>query len=266
MIHFFCPLGGKAGWDDNELRYMLRSLEKNVDAEFDITVYSDHNVPWLRNVKFKIIDRPRDGNYENFWDTLNKIYSYSVAHRHSKMDTFIYIYDDVVLLKKSRVGDLSELFNVALQEDIIDNQKRNKTKHGRTIKKALELTNGKYNYETHMPRLYHANIVLEVFKLYNVFSCDIPPSFATLYYNHLDTAPTLLKNTRNKRVSFCFEDEDSTGSVTAVNEGEIDIFCKNKMWLHYNDKGLNFAPNGQQILKNYIMKMLPNPSKFELYV
>jgi hypothetical protein len=154
--------------------------------------------------------------------------------------------------------------NVALQEIHSDDHRRDR--HGRTINKAFDLLKVNkivYNAETHIPRLFDCNMMLELYKKFDILCLDTPPAIATLYYNYFYDAPNIVLTRNNKlRASFCFE-EDDAGCYLATNKGEIIDAVRDKYILHYNDKGLNFAPGGHQILKEYIEELFPDKCKYE---
>lgn len=264
MQEIFIPLGGKDAWQDNELRYCLRSLETNMLHPFKVTVYSDHEVPWLKNVDFKIVERFRSGHpFENFWDTINKIHLFA---RNANCKEFLYLYDDCCLLRK--VMDFNSLENIALQRELPEYRNMRTDKHGITLLSSIDAINEPvcWNYETHIPRLYNRKKLIELYKVFGIFDFKYPPALATLYFNHFYAFPYSMMSEKGQsfRASFCFEDNDISGSYLVSSIGEIEMACLDKLFLHYNDKGLNFAPNGKQILKEYIMSLFPNKSRFEI--
>jgi hypothetical protein len=266
MIDIFYPLGGKSAWDDNEIRYSLRSLEANLDTDFRVTIYSDHIVDWLQNVNFQFIPRYFPGgrasrDFENFFDTLNKILTFT---EEVQSDQFVYMYDDCLLIRK--VGDFDAVYNVALQEETAETLKMRGDKHGQTIRAAIDIVkpyDKLWNYETHIPRVYGCYRLMDLFLLFDILRQPVPPALATMYFNFYHRAPYALMKDTNLRASFCFEDDPDTGCYMASNRGQITQACENKMFLHYNDTGLRFSPNGVPILKEYIQDLFPNKSKFE---
>lgn len=266
MIDIFYPLGGVSAWDDNELRYSLRSIETNLLSPYHVTIYSDHPLEWIQNTTFRIMERylpegKTDRNFENYFDTLNKIHTFAL---NSNCPDFIYMYDDCCLIKP--MGNLSLMENVALQEETTDLASMRKDKHGQTVLKALQMC-GKshaFNYETHLPRIYDRILLLRLFDTFDILSQDIPPALSTLYHNYYYDKPNLMLTSGAPfRATFAFEDDPQTGCYLASNIGEITDACRGKIFLHYSDAGLRFSPNGQPILKNYLTQLFPNKSKHE---
>lgn len=269
MINFLCPVGGISAWDDNELRYMLRSLDTNCKVPFKVTVLSDHKISWLKGVDFRLTERQPSRPYENFYDTLSKLEHY--IKEILKEGDFIYIYDDVCLLQPTT--DFSILNGVALQKERLNQFKaRENTKHGRTIVEALKLIKDikpdlrtTYNYETHIPRVYNCERAKHIFSIYDPLNSPIPPAFATLYGNHFNNPPQMvIREIENYiRTSLCFEDDYKTGCYIPTTIKEIETYCEGVMWLHYNDRGLNFSPKREPILKQFISDRFPESSRFE---
>ena len=56
---FFMPLGIGSRWENNETRYLLRSLEKNFLGDFRFIVYGDPGAKpkWLINIEYKELER-----------------------------------------------------------------------------------------------------------------------------------------------------------------------------------------------------------------
>jgi hypothetical protein len=76
------PLGKGTTWENNELRYMLRSLDKYLQFDFDVVVFCSQKVDWL-NCKQVIVSRtyPKESldyfqgirHYENYYDVFHKL-------------------------------------------------------------------------------------------------------------------------------------------------------------------------------------------------
>ena len=112
MIHIVVPWI-PSPWQGNELRYHLRSLQKNLKADFDVTVLSGQCLPdWATNINLINIERfypkgleEKYGGYklfENFFDTSFKLYKYCKSPECP--NEFVWAYDDQLLL--GAVSDL----------------------------------------------------------------------------------------------------------------------------------------------------------------
>ena len=275
-MNILIPLGTGSTWQNNELRYMLRSLDQNLKGDYDIYVYG--KAPeWLTNVTVVDIDRYypehlveiNNGklDYENFFDTLNKVKTFASEND----STFLYCYDDVLLVKELNINDIE---NIPMEvENPAFFKIRNFDKHGKTMNAAVSLLqNNKvaqtiYNYETHIPRVYNCDKLNHLLKEYDFSQWRIPYSLATLYFNvYPEEAMQDTSIIKNIKAGFYFDDE-SVASYMSNSLTNIEQAIKGKTWINYNDMGLNVTAtdgSGKQYLKEWIMNKFPNKSKYEL--
>jgi hypothetical protein len=275
------PLGTGSEWKNNELKYCLRSLNQNLKGEYEIHVYGKEVPDWLTNVNiYPNIERyypqwlaeVNNGklNYENFFDTLNKVKVYA-----SENDgTFLYCYDDVLLIKELNINDIQ---NVPLEIEYPKNYSiRNFDKHGRTINAAIDLfdNSGKlfpkvvlYNYETHIPRQYNCTNLRVFFRRFDFTEMKIPYALATAYFNFYPKEAYMNTSIiKDIKAGFYFDDE-SIASYMSNSLINIEQAIKGKTWINYNDKGLNVTAtdgSGKQYLKEWIMNKFSKKSKYEL--
>jgi len=264
-MRFLLPLGSGSTWDDNESKYMLRSLD-NVNVQ--LSVYSNSKIQWLQNAENVVINRyyPLDlkrrykiKKYENYFDTNNKLRIFATQ---CKDDEFIYIYDDVLL-----VGEF-QILNFP-QHKIKERHYRlfNKSRHGQTIMAAiacLSTNNDFYNYETHLPRLYETDKVRFLYRKYPLENQKIPYSFATLYFNYFnDTHLHPIIETDNYKAGFYGDPFQGNGFISnsILN---VEKIIHNKVWLNYNNKGLCWRnKEGESVLKKWIENKFKIKSRFE---
>jgi len=262
----FIPYHAKGSkWQGNELRYVLRSMEKNFLFDFDVVLCGDKpewvqcvgHVPFERRYPDNALKR-HGGNklYENFFDTLYKLQFWTRWHKGE----FLYTYDDTHVLKP--VHDIVHLRkiteNVAMEKftgraEIIYDRSR----HGRTINTAIALSDGRYIYETHSMRWYDCEKVQEIFDSVKIFDLSIPPAFATLYYNWHYKEPYVKLCEGNKIKAGFYLDEGtydsfSSGSVKAIQEA-----CQDKYFINYNDMGFN------ENIRRFLEDSFPDKSKYE---
>ena len=146
MLHIVIPLI-TSPWQDNELRYHLRSLQKNLRADFDVTVLSDQKLPdWATNINLINIERfypqgleEKYGGYklfENFFDTVSKLYNYCKSPECP--DEFVWAYDDQLLLRE--VSDFTQFNGLVLCKENVSRIKEKKmSRHQKTIWQAIEI-------------------------------------------------------------------------------------------------------------------------------
>lgn len=222
----YIPLAhDNSNWNNNELRYCLRSLEG-----FDITIIGD-KLPEFLDIDFIQADRwfplrkrGASMSYENFFDTLNKLKILS-----QKEGSFIYIFDDTLLLRP--VGDYFEKNKVLCKYKDFNFRGR----WGNTILETVKLTklgNECKIYDHHLPLLFECENLRKMFEKYPFENLKVPYAPISLYYWMFPGEETPI---------------DSYGCFNEV---------KDCTWLNYSDSGL-------KNLKEWIVNRFPNPSKYE---
>jgi hypothetical protein len=182
VIPYIVPQNG-----GEELRYALRSIEKNLD--FDTKVYIIGEKPeWLTDkATFIPTERVNGMDYMVFLDTTSKIYLVSKDKRISQ--NFVYMYDDTFFINKTSLEDIQELKCLENMKDIPSDKwfktSRASGKWKSLMRKTLaKLQDGGYsiyNFETHCPRVINKKKAKEVIEVNNML-ID-PLMFSTLYYN-----------------------------------------------------------------------------------
>lgn len=275
MISVMIPLGSGSKWNDNELRYTLRSIDTNFDFEYDVTIYSDHKIDWIQNATVTQVPRYYPDyakkyfsgvlHYENYYDTLNKLKTASLSEDLS--EEVLYVYDDILCLKKQNIDEIRKVYAGGMYKDNPNywmNPKRNKWRN--TIAQAIERARGfgeVYLYETHLPRLYHKSKLKEMFKLFPLENMEIPYAPATLYFNMFYNKPDynykVSKESLDNDIKAGFYGTPNTLCDTFPSKlpKQIELAVRNKIWVNYNDAGLT------EPMKEWIQKRFPNKSKFE---
>ena len=210
----YTTVGSK--WEENELRHTLRSIEENCKFDYDITIYSDNKIDWIKNVNVKIIERyyPEkalktfDGvkHYEQFYDTLNKLRL--ISQDDDLGENVLYFYDDILLMKEQDKDQIKTTYaggRYADKPEYWNNPRGNKWRN--TIHQAIDRARGfgeVFLYETHLPRFYNKSKLRKMFKMFPIDQMDIPYAPATLYFNMFYDKPDYLfefdKDTTNNPI------------------------------------------------------------------
>lgn len=226
---------------NNEIRYCLRSLEKNLKFGFDVVIIGDKLPEFLVNVRFIQVDRwyPTDRTtlitYQNFFDTLNKLELVSMS---DVSDKFIYCYDDMILTKPISLDFFDKAISYCRMEEFKEKGRWAQTFYkmagmfrGRTGIKKIE------NYETHVPVMFDKETLRAMFKEYNFRKQKIPYSPISMYFNRLRAYPDIRLSEGNDII--CYNEVDET-----------------KIWINYSDRGY-------QKIKLWIGQKFPKKSKYE---
>lgn len=278
MISVLIPYTTKnPRWEHNELRYCLRSIAKNFDFDYDITIFTDGDIPWVKNVTVNRIDRyyppgiaerfyNGTKHYENFFDVLNKLKLASESN--DLQEEILWVYDDVLLAQKQSMEEIKLLYagdSVNRRKEYWMNPKGNKWK--RTIFKALELAQqfGEcYLYETHLPRCYTKTNLKKMFKQFPIES-EIPYAPSTLYFNMFYGKPDYIYRDANIddqmdnpiKAGFYGDGGGLCDTFPSRTDEQVARHTQNKIWINYNEAGMT------EPLKNWIKKQFPKKCKYE---
>jgi hypothetical protein len=179
-----------------ELRYALRSIEKNFKHNnYEIIVIGE-KPNWLTNVNHVPFTRIENRDFRAFEDQIMKLY---VALTECFLSNdFIWTYDDTYFTSEVRIDDIMTLKAARRIVSSTEIESFPGGSNWRTcIKQAIEDTGGVYVFETHLPRWYNKRKMLTLIEKFNMLSR--PTVIATLYYNNFfkDQEPMLLEDNRD---------------------------------------------------------------------
>jgi len=251
MIDVFYPYYEKAStW--NELKYSLRSLEKNLKAEFRVWIVGDLPA-WIRNVNHIAHTRCEDIMEETTFDAVSKMILFC---KHAETsEKFIRMYDDILL-----IAPVDEPY-VSQVKAMYDGEGVNEFNYGvwyqqlhRTMSAVVRKGYHGWNHETHFPEVFEKNWMLPVIGMYNALENRFLTS--TLYFNTIfpDVFPIVFNRDHGDGIQFFGRDSQFYHS----SNGYLKSKCREKKYLVYNDEGLN------DNLKSFIEWMFPEKSNFEL--
>lgn len=230
-------LGRGSNWQDNEIRYSLRSLErhvKNVD-----NVYLIGQKPTFLNDK--IIHIPHNDIFTNkARNIMAKVYRAAIDTRIS--EDFMFWNDDYFALEDFSTNDYPYFFKCDLEHSLMINrgEYHMHCKSTYEILKKNKLTFK--NFDTHYPIIYNK---AKVKKMIDSYDWNIPFGFIlrSMYCNHFKIEGTFQLDCKGN---------------TQLPEKHIPIQHEGKQFFSVGDNALNHA------MKNYLAKRYPNKSKFEL--
>lgn len=263
------PLGKGSKWENNELRYMLRSLEQHCQFDFEVVVFCTEKPKWL-NAKVEIVERTypekvkkyygQKLHYENYYDTIHKLQACIASDNVS--DEFFYVYDDILLIEDLYLPDMKKVIAGSHYDNKPQFFDKPSNKWMNTLFQALEVCRRNsyplYVYETHLPRYYIKSNLREMFKKHDPESRYIPYAVSTVYYNMFYDKPDDCYYENNKVKAGFYGGTQGNDCFMSNTDKAIEQAIKDKIWINYSDAGL--AGN----LKMWIEKRFPNKSKFEL--
>jgi len=232
----------KSRWGE-ELKYSLRSIDKNLKSDFRVIIYGTKAPDWLNldTVEFilskKYISPSKIGSTQ-----FNQGIIFQKIIDRTDLDDFVFFNDDIYLIKE--LNDLSKVYFSSKKPPVVNVfTERNSWNLARynTIKRLMGQGYEGINYETHLP--YKIN-TKKLKRLQKVLSGE--ELLATCYYNTYNVKP---ESHRNKVSVLFYKDEHFSESLKKLNSGDY-------YWLNHNDNGLG-------VVKEYLEKTFTRKSKFE---
>lgn len=237
------PKEAKCEWGNHEeLRYCLRSIEKNV-SDLGRVFIIGYKPDWLQNVVHleweDYLKRNKDGNL------INKVL---LACRSGVSEQFLRMSDDQLILKPLAISEQVPMHSGDLSEKEIEEKTRWRNRLKRTVEYLKDNGHTCYSFDYHIPQPYDRRQFKEVFEKVD-FEADIGYCINTFYFNQ-----------QNKFTNFyyiCNNVKESFERRHNFSLPQIEEKIKDKRYLGYNPKGLN------DNLKTVIQQKFPNKSSFE---
>lgn len=233
-VDIIIPLGKGSGWDDNELRYSLRSIQQFVSNVGNIYIVG-LQPEWLKNViQVDYPDIHISSKFRN-QNILQKILF--VIDHYEVSNNFIFTNDDIFFLKDIEPNDLHNFTDCTLQEYL----DRNPLLNG--IYRRAVLATIQYLRENNLPMQHYDNhtpIIYNKFKFKKIFeSIKQEIIIKSIYGNSI--TPFIEDNKFYKPLSL----------------QQIESQNKGKSFFSISDKALN------EDMKEYINTQFNKKSKYE---
>lgn len=240
MIDVVYILGSFSRWQNNELRYSLRSVEKYLSGYRNVYIVGE-DPGFLKGVNIIKFPDPYPDNKQR--NILEKITRACMDYEIS--DRFLYMADDFFFLQPLAASEIKYFYEGTLEEAI---QKRSPGNiYNRCLSNTIIALKSRnlpiLNYDIHQPILYHKTRFLDEMKQ---FSFRVPYGMVikSLYCNSIGA----------DGVSF--------------REVKIKNDCKNVREIIEFTHGLPFFSIGEQstngMMKEYLMHLYNTPSQWEL--
>ena len=246
------PLGIGSTWNNNELRYALRSYDKYFKNLGNVYIvgskqYIKEKLPWLTGVEIVDCGDPNRRNKDA--NIINKVLK--VINEYPVTKDFIRTSDDQLLLKE--VDELLPFysFDMRKKEQAWWRGNRWKQRLKRTMRILFVKKKTTFNYDVHIPMEVNAKQFKKIFvntDPFNRFNMSIGFTINSLYYN--------VALTEHQQLDLSTRLDLDKVSIEVAN-----ILVKKmigKTYLIYNNHGLN------QVLRDAIVKKFPDPCRFEI--
>ncbi|HPI19507.1 MAG TPA: hypothetical protein PKY56_03980 [Candidatus Kapabacteria bacterium] len=245
MVDVVYPLGNGSLWNDNELRYSLRSLEKNL---LDLrNVYIIGRLPnFITNViNIPVSDSLRQNKDGNI---IHKVIT--ACNRTEISPIFVRLSDDQLFLKPIRSSDIDFWYLRQMTDDDFKDLKKLNNWGKRLfntykILKQQGLTT--FNYDCHIPSLIDKYSFVDIMQKYPYNLEREGFTINSLYFNNLKNIGKQINESTRFNIEFPMEKE------------KIKIGFEKNIFLNYNERGRN------NNLQEVIEETFGFRSKFEIF-
>lgn len=269
---------GGSKWDENEVRYMLRSIEKNFKEEHRIWFIGD--VPdFAQGVRHIPFTKERQ---KPFPKTFEATYKTNLIIVHPEItELYLMMHDDMLILKPTKLRDLEHWnymafdggekrlrqlaantgmshYKVKVQTIDALRSKGRCTQLADTVEEKRR-ARGDYFYdtETHLPRLFEKQKMIMVYRTFKPIMNRLLES--SLYYNfHEPYRRRLLRKDDMVKAEFMGAGEAPYLGALSDTREQVMEGLEGKRFCNYNDMGLTPA------LKEVIAELFPEKCKYEV--
>jgi hypothetical protein len=234
----------------HELKYALRSIERNYVGDFQIVIIGDRP-DWLSD-KARFIDVPYTGSSPRI-DVMHKILA--AINDENITDEFFWTNDDIYFVNKVTYADLCIV--KAMPNDLrsrVDNIAF-KTIYTNDLKATCDVLMANHlptvNYSTHLPYRFEKQKLSALIDRFDLRSNPFLPE--QLYYNvyHADQLPYYTSLDPRNNLLFCIQRPNPDWNA-------VQTQLRSKKWMNNSEQGM--SPAFQQLLSD----LFPDKSSFEL--
>lgn len=238
-IDIVIPLGNGSHWKNNELRYCLRSIEKNVKEYRNIVIVG--NKPrWIDNITH--IDYPDVYTDRAAYNIYNKLRIACTSNLVS--DNFIYFNDDFFITKEINAFFYPYYADKTLNRKIADYMHDEDNWYNTNIVNTIGVLEDNnfstYNYDIHCPIVINKDRFLKLMATFDWQKYDY--CIKSLYANSLGIPPTIMEDVK-------FRGSKKKTTIERVIE-DRHIFSTGDSCL-------------TKTMKEFIKSLYPNKSKYE---
>lgn len=229
-IDVIYPLSNKSAWNDNELKYSIRSLVDHVNINNIIVV--GHKPQWMSDevIHIPLMDPSQRQKGSNI------IHKTKVGCTYATTKNFLRLSDDHIIIKNPEFNPYNRgllVSSCTLEDNIFIRS------CAHTYNYLNHMGLPKYNYEGHYPVIMDRRKFIDVVDQADLFD-GIGYVINSLYFNHVGEFP-----------------KEPDNHVCRARDRSCPDGIDNYRFLNYNDFSLSLG------LKQYIMKKFPNPTKYE---
>jgi hypothetical protein len=234
-------LGTGSNWRNNEIRFSLRSVDKNLKGIGKIWIVGK-KPPFVKNVNHVPYPDELANNADG--NIIRKVLR--VCQEESLTENFLFINDDHLIMKEVMAGEIPPYRKMDManlpDEYFQDNSWRGRLWRTKNI--LLKMGYTAYHFDCHVPIVFNKKIFPEVISKFN-YEKDTGYTMKSLYGNVIHPDAPELKG--RKVVIF-----------RPYVLSDIKDKVKGRAFVAFNDDGLKVQ------LKEWLYRQFPEPCRFEI--
>jgi len=231
----------------DELKYALRSIERNFREDFAVVIIGDRPA-WLSDEAIHIPVEIASKNPQI--DTTNKLFRAIASELVS--DKFVWSNDDIYFNSPVMLADIQALSVQGKLLEIPGATETYKVNRNATIDVLRKLKNDTNNFDMHVPFFYEKEKLLELFEILTKINAPEGVLIPSIYYNHFYSGFSATNN-----------DGLNGNYLLRVVSSEPDPAAFSRLIV--GKKFLNNSENGWcKLVKKYLENKFPEKSKFEI--
>jgi hypothetical protein len=238
-IDIVYPLGTGSKWQDSELRFSLRSIEKNFIDKGTVWVIG-HKPDWLINARH--IPMPDKHKHNKDANIIEKILG--ACYEKDLTENFLRLSDDQLILQPIFFSQVKPYHIGPIKPKHYKDKGPWFLRFKNTYDYLVENNLSTYYYDTHVPMPVNKNKFIQVMS-----KVDLKMGYTinTLYFNSIESSRTHLM----------FDGIKANLGIKFHSVDKIRNHMKGKLYGGYNEKALTVA------FKRALQAEFPNKSKYE---
>lgn len=256
------PLGSGSRWNDNELRFTLRAIERNLKGVRNIIIVGQ-KPDWLKNVKHIPAGDPLPSNADGNI-TLKTL---KACESNDVTDDFLFMNDDHMITKPIHIEDIPDYYKQDFEEyqEGYWNNSLHRIRVYRTWQALKEAGCSTINFELHVPNMINKSKYIDAVNRFP-FDKGIGLCPKSLYGNLAVRRgtmkkikdPTIFRKKTYQQISDQFE----SSTHVAYNDDGLNAALKYYLYKNYNEKSsfekYAFTPDPVIQIKEYLEKEQPD--------
>lgn len=262
MTQFICPFFSSESLGF-ELRYMLRSIDKNFQGDIDLIIIGERPT-FLDESRYRFLDCARHGEIAPQTVNFDILRKFELLANHKIVaEKFVNMNDDFFMLKPFDEKWVEDLRHCVLDHYSTFSKLVITNNYTKAVSYTIDYLRTKkrptWNHNLHMPRMLHKENLRKMFDEVPMISRRL--HWETLYANTFlpeNFDPKFLFKGDGRKAGFYGDDDDFSFIIKPHHTYENIKNClKHYMMLNFDNRGYH------PFLKQYLEETFPEPSSFE---